>query len=114
MSDDVGQDEEFHAWQKRMEELEKEHTVESRRWRDRAEGREEERSGDFHRWQGRIEARLDAVEKDVQGIQKSFETVISRLSAIEINLASLKTRMGIIVAIAGFSGAILANWLVQR
>ena len=72
------------------------------------------RGHDFSRWQGRIEARLDKVEEDVKGIHKSFEAVLSRLSNIESALASLKTRVGIVVAIAGFAGAILANWLVQR
>lgn len=70
--------------------------------------------GEFNRWQGRIEARLDKVEEDVKGIHRSFEAVLSRLSNIDTTLASMKTRVGIIVAIAGFAGALLANWLITR
>jgi len=75
-----------------------------------SESRDDERA----RWEGRIEARLDAVESDVRGIHKAFESVITRLGNIETGLASLKTRVAIVVAISGFVGAILANWLVQR
>lgn len=74
------------------------------------QGRDDERA----RWEGRIEARLDAVEADVRGIHKAFETVISRLGNIETSLASLKSRVAIVVGISGFVGAILANWLVNR
>lgn len=70
--------------------------------------------GEFHRWQGRIEARLDKVESDVKGIHRSFEAVLNRLGNIETALASMKTRVGIVVAIAGFAGALLANWLITK
>lgn len=73
-----------------------------------------EGDGDFHRWQGRIEARLDKVESDVQGIHRAFEAVLSRLGNIETTLASMKTRVGIVVAVAGFAGALLANWLITK
>lgn len=69
---------------------------------------------DFHRWQGRIEARLDKVEEDVKSIHRSFESVLSRLTGIETALASMKTRVGIVVAIAGFAGALLANWILTH
>lgn len=75
---------------------------------------DDQSQGDFHRWQGRIEARLDKVESDVQGIHRAFEAVLSRLGNIETTLASMKTRVGIVVAVAGFAGALLANWLITK
>ena len=75
---------------------------------------DDQSQGDFHRWQGRTEARLDKVENDVKGINRSFEAVLTRLGNIETSLASMKTRVGIVVAIAGFAGALLANWLITK
>lgn len=75
--------------------------------------REELRAAvDLARWQGEMEERMKAGSKDFDELRAGQTRVEGKLGEVQVELASVKTKVGFYGAVGGMAGSVLVGLIL--
>jgi hypothetical protein len=78
-----------------------------------AAGREEVKAAvDLARWQGEMEERMRAGGKDFDELREGQARLEDKLGKVQVELASVKTKVGLYGAIGGMAGSVVVGLIL--